>query len=141
NFTGTASAGAPTAIAISGGNAQIDSAGRALPVNFAVRVADAFNNPINGVKVYWNRTVGTGTLALDSSLTNATGIATAGYTLGVVGIDSVTATIAGTSAFVAFQATAINGAPALLNTVAVDTFAAVGQVLPESLTAFVTSAT
>jgi hypothetical protein len=141
-FGATANPGTASAIAIQGGNLQSDSAGRVLALPFTVRVADAFNNPVTGAKVYWTRTVGTGTVALDSSFTNGTGLATAGYTLGDVGTDSVTATLAGTSAFVAFQATAINGLPATVvknfGDAQTDT---VGRQLTDSFVVIVRSAT
>jgi hypothetical protein len=142
NFTGTAGAGAPSIIAVQSGNAQVDSAGRTLPLPLTARVSDAFNNPVPGVKVYWTRKAGAGTVAADSSLTNASGLAATGYTLGAVGIDSVEAKIAGTSAAVLFHATSINGAPAtmavVLGNAQSDT---VGQPVTDSLAVTVASAT
>jgi adhesin/invasin len=142
NFTGTASAGAPTTIAMQSGNAQVDTAGRALPLPFTARVSDAFNNPIAGVKVYWTRKHGNGAVAADSSFTNGTGLAAVGYTLGAIGTDSVEAKIAGTSATFMFHATAISGAPAtmaiVLGNAQSDT---VGRLLTDSLAVTVASAT
>jgi hypothetical protein len=141
-FGASAGAGAPSGIAIQSGNAQVDSAGRGLPLPFTVRVTDAYTNPVSGVKIYWLRTVGTGTLALDSSLTNAGGLATTGYTLGAVGVDSVTATIAGTGASIAFRATAINGLPATVAKTFGDAQTdTVGRLLTDSMIVIVRSAT
>ncbi|MEP6745420.1 MAG: hypothetical protein ABJB33_07960 [Gemmatimonadota bacterium] len=141
-FTATATTAGASTIAIQSGNAQTDSAGRALATPFSVRVADAFDNPVNGAKVYWTRIIGTGTVVPDSSFTNASGIATANYTLGAVGSDSIRAALAGTSAFVTFGATAIDGAPATVSVVfgggQTDT---VGRTLTDSLIVLVRSAT
>ena len=142
NFTGTASAGAPAIIAVQSGNAQVDTAGRALPLPLTARVSDAFNNPVSGVKVYWTKKHGNGTVAADSSFTNGSGLAAIGYTLGAIGTDSVEAKIAGTSATVLFHATAISGAPAsmaiVLGNAQSDT---VGRLLTDSFAVTVASAT
>ena len=141
-FTATAAAGAASAIALQSGSLQTDSAGRVLPAPFVARVTDAFGNVVSGAKVYWTRTAGTGTVANDSVLTNASGLASTTFTLGAVGSDTVTALLAGTSATVTYAATAINGAPATATKVLGDTQTAVVDTrLTDSLAVVVKSAT
>lgn len=114
-FVAGANSGSPSAIAIDSGNAQVDTIGQTLPLPLRVRVLDAFGNRVPGAKVYWSVVAGTGDPALDSALTDGTGVAQTGYTLGtLVGTDSIRAQLAGTSAFVTFTATAVHAGPAAL---------------------------
>jgi hypothetical protein len=114
-FTATATAGAPVAIAIVGGNTQVDTIAQALPAPFVVRITDAFGNPVAGTGVLFTRTTGTGTLADDTVFTNGSGLASVGYTLGnTVGTDSVQALLVGSSAFVTFTTTSVADGPAVI---------------------------
>lgn len=141
-FTATASAAAPSAIATQSGSAQVDSAGRTLPLPLVARVTDAYGNAVSGAKVYWTRTLGGGAVSADSTVTNASGLASISYTLGAVGTDSITAALAGTGATTKFGATAINGAPATVaktfGDLQTDT---VARLLTDSLVVVVKSAT
>ena len=111
-FTATASAALPTAIAIQSGNAQTDTTGKLLPLPLVARVTDAFTNPVPGATVVFTRTAGTGTLAKDTVLTDAAGLASVGYTLGAtVGTDTITAHLVGTSATVTFTAQGVSNLP------------------------------
>ncbi|HVX87367.1 MAG TPA: hypothetical protein VG940_00455, partial [Gemmatimonadales bacterium] len=111
-FIAGANSGAPAAIAIQSGNAQVDTIGKTLAQPLVVRVTDAFTNPVPGAVVVFSRTTGTGLLADDSVTTDATGLASVGYTLGgTAGVDSIHALLAGTSAFVDFSVTAISALP------------------------------
>ena len=70
--------------------------------------------PVVGVTVRWSVAGGNGKVGLDSSLTDASGVATTTFIAGTVaGVDQVTATIAGLDA-VLFSETALPGAPARL---------------------------
>ncbi|HSC58359.1 MAG TPA: hypothetical protein VLC11_02255, partial [Gemmatimonadales bacterium] len=141
-FTVTAVAGVPSAIAISGGNAQIDTTDLALAQPFATKVTDAFGNAVTGAKVAWLRVAGGGTLATDTSATDTAGIAKVGYTLGALArTDTVSATLAGTTAKVTFTATAVAAAASNVAVVSgnaqTDT---VGKALPLPLVVYVTDA-
>jgi hypothetical protein len=114
-FLATATPTAAAAIAILSGNAQIDTIGKLLPLPLTVEIRDAFNNVVPGATVVFTRPFGLGILADDSVVTNGSGTASAGYTLAAtIGTDTVRATIAGTSAFVNFTATAISATPAAI---------------------------
>src|SRR5204862_1144546 len=106
--------GAATTIALNGGNTQSDTIGATLPTPYSVKVTDANNNPIGGVTVTWGVTGGGSITA--SSVTGATGIATATRVLGTVaGPQGATATVPGLAGSpVPFAASAPHGgAPTL----------------------------
>jgi hypothetical protein len=108
-FTATATHGNATAIALNGGNSQTDTIGATLGIAYTVLVTDRAANPVNGVTVSWAATGGGSITA--SSLTNASGIASATRTLGnTAGPQTATATAAGlTGSSVSFTATATAG--------------------------------
>ncbi len=114
-------AGAPTQMAISAGNAQSATAGTAVSTAPAVLVRDASNNPVAGVSVTFAAATGGGTaLPAGAVLTNASGIATStSWTLGTVaGPNSLTATAAPggiTPNPVTFTATGTPGAATALS--------------------------
>lgn len=85
-----------TTIALSAGNAQIGNPSTLLPVSLAVLVTDGSGNPVSGVTVNWQVATGAGTLTSATSVTNSSGIATNGWTLGApIGQQIVTADVAG----------------------------------------------
>ncbi len=89
--TGTASA-----IAVSAGQAQSGLVSTLLSTPLAVLVTDANANPVSGTTVNWLVVTGGGSVSVASSVTNASGIATTAWTLGVTaGPQSVSATAAG----------------------------------------------
>jgi len=96
-FTATATAGAPASLTIVAGNAQTGTVGTAVPVAPAVKVADAFGNPVANVAVAFAVVSGGGTVTGATGTTNAQGIATAGgWTLGTLaGANILKATAAG----------------------------------------------
>src|SRR5207247_2590516 len=102
-------AGAATTIAINGGDAQTDTIGATLPTPYSVKVTDANNHPIGGVTVTWGVTGG-GSIN-PSSVTGATGLATATRVLGTIaGAQGATATVTGLAgSAVTFTATATHG--------------------------------
>ncbi|MFL5580803.1 MAG: beta strand repeat-containing protein [Gemmatimonadaceae bacterium] len=130
NATGTrAAASVMTAVA---GDAQSATAGSAVAIPPAVRVADAFGNPVPDVPVTFAVASGGGSVTGAAAITNASGVATAGsWTLGATaGANSLTASAAGVPA-VTFRATGTPGAPASLAKRAGDgQTAAVGSTLP-----------
>jgi adhesin/invasin len=114
-FTATGNAGAATQIAVSAGNGQTTTVNTAVPVDPAVLVRDAFNNPVSGVGVTFAVTAGGGSATGTSQTTNASGIATVtSWTVGTVAGTSnntLTATSSGLSGSpVSFTASATAGA-------------------------------
>ena len=108
NFTATANAGNATQIQLNAGNAQSDTIGTTLPIAYSVLVRDRANNAKPGVTVNWSATGGSITA---SSVTNASGIASATRTLGnTAGAQPATATaVPLPGSPVGFTATATNG--------------------------------
>lgn len=112
-------AGPATVAVISAGNSQTTPAGTAVPVAPAVKVTDASDNPVAGVRVTFAVTAGGGTVTGPPPLTNAQGIAAvAQWKLGTtIGQNALTATVDGIAAPLVFQATATVGPPAQLTLV------------------------
>jgi hypothetical protein len=132
-FTATAQAGAPATIAKQGGDAQVDTAGKALALPFLVRITDANANPVTGAIVIWDRRVGSGDVSPDTSVTDTLGLARANYTLGNAGTDTVRANLGGTGAFVEFRAIALPGATVVTLTSGTAQTDTVAQLLTDSL--------
>jgi adhesin/invasin len=110
-FTATGLVGPAAAMSLSAGNAQTDTVAATLATAYAVLVVDANNNPVSGTTVTWASSGG-GTITA-SSVTNASGIATATRVLGTVpGPQTATGSVGGlTGSPVGFSATASAGAP------------------------------
>ncbi len=82
-FSATGQADAATTIAASAGNGQSATVNTAVAVNPEVVVTDQFGNPVSGVVVNFNVTLGGGGIAGASGATDALGHATGGsWTLG-----------------------------------------------------------
>ena len=82
-------------IEVAGGNNQPQQVGLALTNNLTAKVTNASNEPVSGKTVNWTVSAGGGTLSAPSSVTNAEGIASIGYTVGPAeGNNTITATIA-----------------------------------------------
>ncbi|HYW07714.1 MAG TPA: leishmanolysin-related zinc metalloendopeptidase [Longimicrobium sp.] len=114
SFAATVTAAAPAAMAALAGNGQTGASGSRLAVAPRVRVTDAFNNPVAGATVAFAVTAGGGSVTTAAQITDAGGNAEVGWTLGAVGAQTLTVTIAGsTVAPVVFTATA-TGAPGTL---------------------------
>jgi adhesin/invasin len=92
-FVAVASAGAPAAISISGGNNQTGQAGANVAIAPAVRLLDRFGNPVPGVSVFFSVSAGGGSVTGSGATTNAEGIARVGsWQLGPnVGVNRLTA--------------------------------------------------
>lgn len=108
-------AGAPASVTAAAGNNQVAPAGSVVPVPPRVRVTDAAGNPVPGVSVAFEATLGGGTIGNPLQATGEDGTAGPGaWQLGpVIGPQSLTATAApGIS--VVLSATATVGQPAVL---------------------------
>jgi hypothetical protein len=109
-FLETAVAAAPAVVGAQAGNGQSAPPGATVPTAPAVRVSDAFNNPVGGVSVTFEVGVGGGNVTGATQTTDATGIARVGsWRLGSAGTNTLIATAAGagiTGNPVTFTATA-----------------------------------
>ncbi len=97
-FTATVLAAPPATVLVYGGFGQTAAAGRLLPLPIVVFVEDMFGNGIPGVTVNWAAADGSGSTTVASSVTNASGKASTGWTIGnTVGTNNqiATATVAG----------------------------------------------
>jgi Bacterial Ig-like domain (group 1)/Regulator of chromosome condensation (RCC1) repeat len=95
-FVATAHAGAAAQLVKTGGDGQAGAAGQPLAAPLAVRVRDAFGNPVAGATVQWQPAAGSGSVAPASSVSDATGTAQTQWTLGAAGgVGTVSATMAG----------------------------------------------
>lgn len=111
-FTATGTTGAPTSIAINGGNNQSATVGTTLPVNPSVIVRDIGGNPVPSVSVTFAVASGGGSITGGAATTDGAGVATVGsWTLGAVaGSNTLTATSAGLSGSpITFSATGTTG--------------------------------
>ncbi len=109
-FTAIAAATAAATVAKVAGDGQTVGVGASVAVAPAVKVTDAFGNPVAGVLVTFNVASGGGSVTGALANTDATGIATVGsWKLGgLAGPNSLTATAGGLTA-VTFGATAAAG--------------------------------
>jgi hypothetical protein len=109
--------GPPTALSIEAGQGQTATAGSAVSIAPAVKVTDAFGNPISGFAITFAVASGGGTITGAAATTNAAGVATLGsWTLGsTAGPNTVTASGAGlTPASVTFTASGGAGTAAIV---------------------------
>jgi hypothetical protein len=144
-FTASVVAGAATQMAVASGDAQTATVGTLLPQPIAVVVKDTYGNVKSGVTVNWAAVAGSGSTAVASSVTNASGIASTGWTIGTVagiGSQSATATSAGlTGSPLTFTASATAGAASALAIVSGDNQSAIaGGALGSALVASVKDA-
>lgn len=108
-----ATIGTGRVVTIVDGNEQSALTGAALAVPLTVRVTDEFGNPVAGETVTWTRTSGTGTLAAETSVTDADGRATVAFTAGTAaGAVSITAAVG--ESVVTFAATTALRTPSAL---------------------------
>ncbi len=77
-FTATATAGLPAIVAVNGGDNQTAAAGATVATPPSVIVRDRFNNPVNGVTVFFSVVAGGGEVSAAGATTNSQGVATAG---------------------------------------------------------------
>jgi hypothetical protein len=97
-FSATASPGAPAAVAVAGGDGQIDQPGAVLAASLAASVVDQFGNPRAGETVDWAIIAGGGDLSSLTGLTDSSGVASTLLTLGgAIGFNTVQASSDGLS--------------------------------------------
>jgi hypothetical protein len=101
-FTANAAPGTPTTFAKAGGDGQTAPAGSAAADSLAVRVTDAFGNPVPGTVVTWTVLSGGGTVSSAQSTTDANGVARTRWTLGMR-VDSIQSVEAGVSSALRLQ--------------------------------------
>jgi adhesin/invasin len=127
----------PARIVIVGGNEQDGSAGSALADPLVVRVVDAQDRAISGVRVAFELAAGTttGQVIPDTVLTDNGGLAAAEWVLGSgAGAQEVDAKVVGETLTVRFTASAAPGTASRLALVSGDgQTAPVGTALPDSL--------
>lgn len=122
--------GPPAAVEIVAGNNQTAAVTLPLAVAPAVKVRDANGHGIPGVVVRFSVTAGGGSITIDSTMTDASGVAVGGqWFLGtVIGANTLTAQASGLSVGTTIQATAVAGPPATLTRVSQQYFAGlIGQ--------------
>jgi hypothetical protein len=76
-------AGHPALITITQGNGQTATEGTPTPIAPQVRVTDNYGTPVAGAKVRWMIVLGRGSLSRTSVLTDANGLASVEWTLGL----------------------------------------------------------
>ncbi|MGH7567794.1 MAG: Ig-like domain-containing protein [Gemmatimonadales bacterium] len=123
-FNVNATVGGATQMTITGGQNQTDTVGQTLPTPLSVRVADQFNNPVQGVQISWSVIDGGGSVNPGASTTDASGIATTSWTLGTTTtptdtIQSVQAT--GVASPLTFTAYTVPGPVSAAQTIVVAT--------------------
>ena len=96
-FAATGVAGPPVSLSKQAGDNQVAPTATAVPINPAVRAADANGNPVSGVMVGFTVTGGNGSIAQANAFTNTQGVATGGaWTLGpIAGPNTLRATATG----------------------------------------------
>jgi hypothetical protein len=113
-FTATATAGAASGVSIVSGDNQTGPVRTELPGDLVVQVLDASSNPVPSVAVAWVVGAGGGSVTPTTSVTDASGRASAAWTLGASpGANTVSAVVSGIGV-VEFHATATAGAAARL---------------------------
>jgi len=113
-FTATATHGNAKVIALNGGDGQSATVNTAVSTSPSVVVTDAYGNAVSGISVTFAATVGGGSVTgTNPATTNASGLASIGWTLGTAaGTNNMTATAGGlTGSPVTFTATGTAGTP------------------------------
>ena len=96
-FRAVGTPGAPAAMQKLAGDGQSGIVGQAVVESLAVRVVDAFGNPVTGASVAWTATSGGGSVSPASVMTNTQGVAKARWTLGsLVGVQTATGAVSST---------------------------------------------
>ncbi len=100
----TATAADPAGVSAEAGSGQADTVRHALKNPLVVKVTDQFKNPVPNAVVSWTHSGG-GVLGAATSTTNASGLASVGFTLGAaVGSETVVASVGGASASFSVEA-------------------------------------
>jgi adhesin/invasin len=89
--------------------------------NVSVRVTDAAGNVVPNASVDFAVTAGGGSITPASASTNASGIATATFTMGTsVGVNTATAKLSGSTSTITFSTTSISGPAAAIEKITTD---------------------
>jgi Big-like domain-containing protein len=115
-INGTGTADVANQLILNAGDDQTGTVGAALSAPYSVQVVDQFGNGVSGITVNWTVTGVTGGSITPTSITNASGFATAtrvlGSTSGTQTAEASTPGLAGSP--VPFSATAQPGAPSIM---------------------------
>jgi alpha-tubulin suppressor-like RCC1 family protein len=104
----------PARVLVESGDSQVGAAGQVLNHPLVVRVTGTSGQGVPGVAVTWTVSAGGGSLSGPTTSTDAAGLASVAWTLGVVaGLNRVTAVVAGLTPRL-FVATSTAGPPARL---------------------------
>jgi len=123
----------PAAISRADGDGQSAGVGQALSRSLVVKVVDAAGSAVKGVAVAWTVAGGGGTVNPGSGTTDAQGLASTTWTLGLgIGTNAVTARVASNAAIasVSFYATAQPGPAAKMAFIAQPSAVAGGVISP-----------
>jgi Big-like domain-containing protein len=112
-FTHTATSGAASGVTIIAGDDQTGPVSTELPQDLVVEVRDAGGNAVPSVAVAWVIGVGGGSVTPTTSVTDASGRASAAWTLGASPGPNTVSAVSGIGV-AGFSATATAGAPARL---------------------------
>ena len=131
------SPGAAATISVNGGDGQNAATGIAVPVPPSVVVTDADNNPVSGVPVTFQVTLGGGTVEPATPVnTNANGVATVtSWTLGASpGPNTLSAAASGLAGSpVVFDATGLGGTSTITGTITVNNSLAASAKSPSTM--------
>jgi len=114
-FSAAARAGAPTTLTREAGDSQRAAVSTPVPIAPAVRLRDAYDNPVPSVVVTFEVIAGGGSVMKPSDTTDANGIASVGWTLGSSpGQNELTAAMSGGGSltFTFIATAAVPGPPA-----------------------------
>ena len=117
--TPTDTVGPPSEIAFVGGGGQAGTVGALVALNPGVRVTDANGNALAGIAIFFDVVSGGGTITGDSTVTDASGLATVGsWRLGPTpGVHTLRAQAVGLPLLATVNVTASAGAPSSLQVV------------------------
>jgi Bacterial Ig-like domain (group 3)/Bacterial Ig-like domain (group 1) len=111
DFAATATAGAAAVLEMVSGDGQSAVVGTSLPAPLVVRAHDADGNAVSGLAVAWVVRLGGGSLAPETSVTDADGRASTLWTLGPTEGQNTAAAVVSGVGTVNFSATANPGTP------------------------------
>lgn len=94
-FAGTATPAPADSMAIAGGNNQSAAPGTAERDSIVVLVMDAYGTPVSGTRVAFSVTGGGGSVSPDTAVSDANGHASARWTVGALGAQTLQATATG----------------------------------------------
>ena len=134
-FRATARAGPGNSLTKVGGDAQQGMLGAPLAESLAVRVADAYGNPVSDANVTWTASFNSGSVSPASSRSNAQGVAKTAWTLGSrLDLSHTVVALVAPTATATFNATAsLPPTATIVKVVGDGASATVGSAMAESL--------